>query len=318
MTTTLTSCQNDHVELINITLTKEINQLSDSTYLGDIAEIKKLGNDIFALDRKNRRLIVLDHNLQIKNSIGSSGKGPGEFISPNRFTFYDNNLWIFDGANLRFSCFDFKGHFQISHKADDPLTELCSFFGKNDKLYYMAPKDLYKYSTCNITNGAIKSFYQNNDSDVDLVNMAHCDKYETWFRVNQELPVIEVFNKGDEIIKKIDLPVTWFNRLNFTPKAVKESPQNTKRLLIQNICCDRNHLYLMYIDHSQDYTKTHCNKIIQLKISDTGIPLISEYKLIKLLDNWYTSFCVSGNEITAFNSTNGVLEQYKIIENEKN
>lgn len=309
-------CKTVNRDIKRIHLCNAVGQLSDSTFFGTISDIKKNNGKIYALDRNTKRVIILDDSLILLNSIGGSGRGPGELISPKRLALEGNDIWVFDGSNLRFSSFCEDGGVNRMITADDPLTEMCGFFVKNKNIYYRSPRSEYMFSIYDCQSDSINFYQKRGDESVELANFAYSEKYHIGFNVSQNLPIIEVYNDKDLLIQKVELPKDWFNRLKFNPETVKSSSKNASVLLFTSICVDYDYLYLLYIDHSMDFKNVFQNKIIGFKISEKGILDIEEHVDIQLNGNWYSSFCVSGNEIYAFDVESGKLENYLIIEHE--
>ena len=119
----LTSChksisEENEMEVINISLKETENKLklssivkqnswitletTDSCLIGRIDKIKTTKDFIFVLDKfSTRSLYVFNRKGEFLNSIGTNGKGPGEFTFPFDFTIDENRklVFILDNGN---------------------------------------------------------------------------------------------------------------------------------------------------------------------------------------------------------------------------
>lgn len=62
--------------------------------------------DVLITDRKNDQLIVTDYEGNVIKTVGGSGNGPLEFLSPSDLTLYDNKIYIIDQKNYRVQILD--------------------------------------------------------------------------------------------------------------------------------------------------------------------------------------------------------------------
>lgn len=77
-----------------------------------LGDIKKIGSYIFLLDKSSQPpLHIINSNMQYIKGVGTMGRGPGEFLTPTSLhkspndTRGNNELCIYDGSLLRFTCF---------------------------------------------------------------------------------------------------------------------------------------------------------------------------------------------------------------------
>ena len=78
-----------------------VDQVNDSTFLGFIADIVADDSVILFLDHANKRLIVCDHQFNLINFIGRSGKGPGELHYPSEVAVKDGCYLVRDNMEIK-------------------------------------------------------------------------------------------------------------------------------------------------------------------------------------------------------------------------
>ncbi len=74
--------------------------------VGSPAGILCREQDILISDSKNDCLIVADYDGNVLRTIGKSGNGPLEFLSPGDMTAYDDKIYIIDQKNYRVQVLD--------------------------------------------------------------------------------------------------------------------------------------------------------------------------------------------------------------------
>lgn len=90
----------------------ETNQKS---LIGDIYRINIIDNNIFILDRFNAKsLFIFTKEGEFIRKIGSLGKGPGEYLSPDDFCYdiQNNEILLLDGKTQKINVYDLYGNFK--------------------------------------------------------------------------------------------------------------------------------------------------------------------------------------------------------------
>jgi len=112
--------QNSKIKLSNII--DDINivplQTSDSSLLGEILGIKKVGGKFYIKSSKN--VYVFDSKGKFERKLGKNGKGPNEILAVTNFYIDDKNntIEIYDGVKSQNILYDLKGNViqSIKHK----------------------------------------------------------------------------------------------------------------------------------------------------------------------------------------------------------
>src|SRR6185437_1630330 len=76
--------------------------------------IDAAGQRIYVSDTLRDKIFVLDMQGTVLQTIGSSGKGEGEFNRPTELRFSGQNLLVVDSMNFRVQVFDRSGKFQYA------------------------------------------------------------------------------------------------------------------------------------------------------------------------------------------------------------
>jgi len=84
----------------------------DSGYIfNSIAGIAGSAEGLFIIDRGNRELVQVDLQGRYRSHFGRSGEGPGEFQFPHVIVRNEDELWIADIMNRRFSVYSTTGEY---------------------------------------------------------------------------------------------------------------------------------------------------------------------------------------------------------------
>lgn len=78
-----------------------VDQVSDSTFFGFIGDIVADDSVILFLDHAQKKLFLCDHHLNLINTIGRSGKGPGELLYPSEVSIYDGCYLVRDNNKIK-------------------------------------------------------------------------------------------------------------------------------------------------------------------------------------------------------------------------
>ena len=132
---------------------------SGGEYLfNEIADVAGGTGSFFLLDSGNKQVVELAPDGNLLNSFSRFGSGPGEFNYPIYLTFHENDIWISDVGNRRFSIYNLEGTYikdvrwpgasrlvnpfsvteggRILHGGMWPLT--VAELANQDPLYYLA------------------------------------------------------------------------------------------------------------------------------------------------------------------------------------
>ena len=77
------------------------DQVNDSIFFGFIADMDADDSVILFLDHSNKRLIACDHQFNLINLIGRTGKGPGEFQYPSEVAIKNGVYLVRDNLEIK-------------------------------------------------------------------------------------------------------------------------------------------------------------------------------------------------------------------------
>ncbi|MFN1836206.1 6-bladed beta-propeller [Balneola sp. MJW-20] len=85
---------------------------------------------LFVLDHLRNQVYKFDEQLNLLNSFGRNGKGPGEFTKASDIYYDNNRVYILDSRQLRVSIFQENGDFLKSFLVDERATDMIVFDGQ--------------------------------------------------------------------------------------------------------------------------------------------------------------------------------------------
>lgn len=136
-----------------------------------ISKIKTHNNRIFISDEK--RILVFDTTGKYISQIGSTGRGPGEYISPDDFDILheSNKIAVFSKPSKRVLLYNFNGIFESEINIEFYPTRMISF---NNKLVFVTPpgrRQLTDYFTLTVIDefGVIhhRLLERNNEKEIN-------------------------------------------------------------------------------------------------------------------------------------------------------
>lgn len=117
-----------------------VDQVNDSIFFGFIADIAADDSVILFLDHSNKRLITCDHQFNLIQVIGRSGKGPGELQYPSEVSIKNGFYFVRD--NLEIKKYSRDGTFTGSVETK---TNLAATFSIDDQENYYLYAGAYGY-----------------------------------------------------------------------------------------------------------------------------------------------------------------------------
>lgn len=309
-----TSCKDNasHLPTVNLAIDLTISQLSDSTYISDTRSLICCNNHYYLSDYNRDQIFILDENLQLKKTLGQKGKGPGELLGASTIQVYNDTIFVFNDAKRCFELFNSEEHLQtINLFLEDNFSSDMRFAVKNNDIYLTNPYAEHSISRYNYKSGSVQFFGKSTEyrtprerriknhrhvhiSDNRIIAIPNCQ------------PFIEIYTLDGRLIASYDLSnidkfkqnIEYIERNNYSENSYFNFIADSYLL------DDRIFILLRTVDKSD---KVFSNNILELEINDE---IISPTRLLNLGDGWYSSFCVSNDNIVAFNNTTAELVRY--------
>lgn len=309
-----TSCSH-HQEVLPVQELKKrisINQLSDSSFFSDIRSIAFYKDDFFISEYNRNHIFILNHNLELKKTLGSKGQGPGELLGAGNLFLYRDSIFIINDGKRTIEVFDFNNHLEtIRIPQNFSLTSDIRFCLYEKKIFL--PKVL--------PTSSIAALSLDSDSVIEFGHLKKWDtQQETRIKNKRHLnllgdkiiaipdcqPNIEVYNMKGELLlnynsRSIDL-VDQF--LKFAEK--KERTPNSYSQLAQDTYIYGNQIFILIRSVDQN-DNVQSNRIIQFELADNKI---IPKQILHLGEGWFGYICVTEESILAYNQSSSELILY--------
>lgn len=297
-------------------LLKTSSKISDSSYYNNPNDIKVNKSNIYISDYDRSEILKLNDEFNYLKSIGNYGLGPGEINGAARMFFANDSIVLQNDNNVSFEFF----HHDVNIKTLKLPSNLSSTIFDSDFLLY---KDRLIFSDY-FVSGSICSYNLNDDSyeikgeihsfqeysQETIRNSRHLLRLDSGLilAVSDNLPIIEIydsnlnaletFNYSNNEIVKETINVIDQKRIN---------QESTYAKLIQDVCLDKNILYLLLITRNDN--NVECNKILAI---DFNSSTIKSDRIYSLLESWYSTMDVENGFLYTYAQTGERLEKYKL------
>ncbi len=284
-----------------------IGEYPDSSFIGDVKCLQIDNGRLFLLDINRRSVISLSLVFSDFKTISIGGRGPGELIAPYSFFVDGDSVHVVDFGPREVKSYN-KGI--ISKKTPFANQVRDCRFVKSEGIFYL-PYKSDDISVVRMIPG--KELFpllgtENFSSPVKTATMNSCNILaygDLLVVVPEALPYVKIVDKSGEVLKTIELGQSYSYNKNYSYSHNTDLLEKTCIILNHDACIFGNTLFVLVPKYGENY---ECNRIITVDLA-TGI--ISE-KIMVLEGINYTSICVSGSRLYAFNKGENQLEVYEL------
>ncbi|HYW34347.1 MAG TPA: 6-bladed beta-propeller [Balneolaceae bacterium] len=96
---------------ISLSARSKITQFNDTTFFSYIGTMTAAKSSMYVWGGKTNKLYHLNRRLKLLGTLGSTGKGPGEFTSLRDMSFVNDSLYAYDPAQAKILVYDNKNDF---------------------------------------------------------------------------------------------------------------------------------------------------------------------------------------------------------------
>lgn len=294
--------------------------LEDSSFISFPKEISIYKKMYYIPDSDNYRILVLDSNLNLVKSIGSSGKGPGEFTAVTNIFILNDSIYAYDPNKNRIIVFYIDGSFirEIMPEYANYLTKFCVI---GDKIYTCFPYSEKPIIVMDLNGKFIRSFgkLSNKSGNVEKFTNNRWDVLtngKNIITINLNDPMIDIYNLNGTLLKRIDLTdnKAFLSEYEYKENFFKKNPEkkrNTTIRILKDTYLDGDNIFLLY--HEKINGETFAKKFLIYNYKNNtiseSINFVSEEG--KELD-YISSFGVKNDTILVFDMTTEKLVKYKI------
>jgi|GEM_PF-6990776 len=300
----------------------KISFLTDSSFFSDVRNIDFKNGNYLISDYKRSQVLELDTGLNLKLVYGSLGEGPGEMKGVSRFFFYDDTIFAISQGKKTIECF--KHGIPSSVKTIDIPQGVIGtrfdfrFFVNERNIVLSAPQSgkivsmLKRDGNQEMSIGELRKFDLPPNSDLFETTTRNIN----WLFLNEGniisigdvVPEIQVMNFYGKIISSqnlYDIPTIRERDYYISQQAFAE---HTTYAFFRDAYFDKTKLYLLCIS-GKEKKALRSNRILIFDLSNSKFRLREE---IELPGKWYSSFCVAGDLILAYENTTNELQTMKL------
>ena len=306
------SCKDNEVELQEVRIKRDtiINQLTDSSYFGDVRSIYYTNNRYYMSDFKRNQVFILNNNLKLINIFGGEGRGPGEFVGASQIYVNSDSIFVGNSYKQCIEVFNPAGYIKtINLKSQVSLisTRFCQDGGNLFMTTGNSRNSICKY---NYQRDTIiffgKQTKYNTSKETRIKNNRHILKFKNKIiAVPNCHPKIELYDMNGNFISKFDIshlkPVNKI--MNYIDRQNYE--ENTYHQFIPDAYISKNKLYILLSTTTiNDHIK---RKLIEFKINDREVKPI---RLLNMGEGLFEPICIKEDTLLTFN--NGRLIKYNL------
>jgi hypothetical protein len=301
------SCQDNNNREIGLNRDTVISQLNDSSYISDVRSIYS-NKYIYVTDYKRDQILILDKKGSFCKSLGTKGKGAGEFLGAAHLFVSNDTICVYNDGKRSFEFFNFFNHFKtVFLPANVEHVSSFRFFFKGKYIYFTSVSDSNCIVSIDINTNSFSRYGRlikfKSAKQTKIRNSRHVFyNNNNLIAVSDNLPIIERYDfNGDikEIFNYSNVSVVK-NRI----KTINSQKQydNGYDCLLQDAYYENNRLYLLIYTNADN--AIFCNKVLVIDTSKEKMVIQSLYSLGT---GWFKSICISDGCIYAFGQNKLVI-----------
>jgi hypothetical protein len=287
-------------------------QLSDSSYISDVRGIVASNNKFYITDYIRNQCFILDKNLKLTRTLGSGGKGPGEFIGASTVNVFQDTIYIINDGKKSIEIYDINGYLGSLYPTISGAYLKNSRFVKNKKGLYFSNVNKGGSITNLSSHGEIKNFgflkQYSTEKETYIKNTKHLLNYkQNIIAVSNNRLEIEMYNNEGIITTKLNFEnlALMKDRMNLISK--EKNIENSYYELIPDAYVFNDNLYLLLTTNKREIVDT--NKILEIRINNNNLEIA---RILSLGEGWFTSFCVTKKHILAYDGQNSKMVMFKL------
>lgn len=291
---------------VNLSKIDETDMFNDTTFFSRIMSMNSIDNRIFLSDYQRNQILEIAPMDTIISTIGNQGRGPGELLGVSSLFVKNDTVYVVNEFHQCFDIFNKSGHIR-SYKPNMPIGRGFRFSVVGENIIYSSLTKEHSMAFCNIKNDSVV-YFGNVFSLESMYSGRHIWTNENYiYSVSETRPIIERYLLTGAFVDQLD-----YGNIEQVKKIIQHAENNPTAenvfyILIEDVYLTENSLYLLITSYNGK--QTFCNPILRIDI--TKMEPVNLYTLTKK-DSWFTSFCVNGNDLFAFNPVNACIEKYQL------
>lgn len=308
----LFSCSAGEDKVKKMTCISSASELSDTLFFADVENLMAVGEDILFIDMYRNRIVCMDvSDWSVKSLIGVPGEGPDELCALFQFACRDSILYALDVGCGKVMAYDLQGN--ISAKYPLPLeSSLMSGYrflvSEGREVNISTRSDMGAFVNWNLWEEGLSFWGERFRFDADQAKIRNgrhlLETADGYIAVSDNMPQIEKYdsqkNKA-EVYDFSNIPVVKKRLLKLEGMAWGAKSYG---IVCEDACVHQDKLYLLLA--SDDDKGFAVNQIAVFSL----FPRIEYDGVLELPGRIYSTFCVSHNQIIAFESLKNCFEVF--------
>ncbi len=292
---------------------KVITELDDSTYFKIMRSLVFDNGRLYCAEENRSQILILDENLNIRNVVGSLGRGPSEMsyigclavcedtiivsdAGSNRMQFYLNNGQHIKSENTGYEDYLLPSYRFIYKKgvyigeAKNSEKSIVVYNSTSDKVNYFG--DRYRFSS--VMQEKIRNHRFLLDGGDYIVS------------ISNNIPIIEKYEpETGKLLSSLDLSDVEPIKSRIEESEMENLPENSYMSFLSDCNIFDDKIYLLCCKNIDSY---YVNDIIVLNSRD-GLEITSKYSLP---DEIYSSIAINGKYLFAFCTDTCELQRFEL------
>jgi len=298
-------------KMSELTPVEKVTMFSDSTFFGDLQEII-YQDSMFYLSDNPPKILKLNQNLELTETIHSIGKGPSEFNWISDISYNSDSLYMYDHSQSKFLVYDNNTTF-IREFLLEATGNIFSFAVSNNRIYISTPFAENPITMFDKKNGKIVKTFGVQSADTASFNVYRNGRHllisnDKLIAVSESDPVVRLFNLSGELLSTTRIKHSLIaDRIAHIKETYKKpSPKGGYRLaiLFRDAVVHDGKLYLIAVTQSEDIIENFTFVLIyDIKEDGSNLNPLQALKLYKKdrTDRLYgTELAVANDKIIVF------------------
>lgn len=293
------SCRNQKIPEMYIKAAVTMDRLNDSSYLSDVRSIY-FDKYLYITDYDRDQILILNGEGGLLKTLGSKGKGPGEFLGAAHVFVYNDTIIVFNDGKSSFDFFDFDNHLKTVRLPESySYSSSFRFFFRKGRLFLSSVSDSNSIFSFDINTLSSEHFGDlflfTNPTQTRIRNSRHLFGTENYIlAVSDNMPIVEKYDYSGNKLETLN-----YSRIPLVRKRIEEirskiQTPNSYGNLLHDAYLEKNKLYLLLYTNKE---KISCNDVMVIDLSKQKMYC---KEIINLGYGWYNSICISNDILYAF------------------
>jgi len=293
-----------------------IHQMSDSSLFSSIRSIVYDKNRYFMTDFERDNIFILNKNLELEETLGRKGRGPGELQGASQLEVYHDSLFVANGFKRTIEVFNAAGHLQTLPIPGTLYVNFGMRLGMKDEKIFVSSYDghhcisgISLHSDSILGFGDLKPY--RTPRETRIKNGRHIQVMGNRIvAVSVCRPEMEIYNLSGQKMGaynygEIPLVRAFMQYVDRQPKE-----ENSYDQLASDVYASGNKIFVLTLSIGKEGNR-HLNKIIEFELADDHIVPV---QILDLGNGWFGSICVSKDKVLAYDERVATLTLYDIPE----